>query len=82
MIRKFQEIIRNGHGLAQLGEPKPVPLHPSWLLTAFPCWARAPMGLSCSLPPFTASTYLSNPEFAQTPRTVDGIRNGVSGGLC
>lgn len=39
MIRKFQEIIRNGHGLAQLGEPEVVPLHPSWLLTAFLCRA-------------------------------------------
>lgn len=35
MIRKFQEIIRNGHGMAQLGEPEVVPPHPSWLLAAF-----------------------------------------------
>jgi hypothetical protein len=80
MIRKFQEIIRNGHGDAQVGEPRLVPLHPSWLLAALPVLGLSPHEPLLCLPPSTALTYLSSPAFAQTPRIVDRIPNAVSGG--
>jgi hypothetical protein len=46
MIRKYHEMSRNCHGLAQPGEPEAVLPHPSWLLSAS-CRGREPkMGAS------------------------------------